>query len=128
MQMMLLLSSRQCHDPCVPYSSNLPHAHCICLGPARGAHSSVSPWIYSSADPLLQRFSPRGQAHNDAASFRDASVPEKYLPSSSSPPFIKHLLKKSLFSTSAAFLPSNIWLKFFPLKPTAANAHGNVNN
>lgn len=30
MLMMLLLSSAECHDPWFPYSSNLPHTHCIC--------------------------------------------------------------------------------------------------
>lgn len=89
-----------------------------------GGHTPAFPLGSIRAQtPYSSVFSPRGQAHNDTAPFRDASVPEKYLPPSSSPPLIKHLLKKSLFSTSAAFLPSNIWQEFLPLQPTAENAY-----
>ena len=77
-----------------------PHTHCIC--PVwNGAHTSPFQKNLLRGDPPSPRFFPRGgQSHNDTAPFSDASLPRKYLPPSSSPPHIKHLLKKALFLTS----------------------------
>lgn len=61
-----------------------------------------------NADPLLLFFFffvQRRQSHNDMTPFSDASLPKKYFPPSSSPPHIKHFLKKAPFSCSSAFFP-----------------------
>lgn len=103
MQMMLLLSFTECHDPWFPYSSNLPHTHCIC--PVwNEAHTSTFQKNLLSGDPLVLIFFHR----EDIRTMKWPRLVMHHCPRSICLLQVHHLTlnicsRKDFFSCSAAF-------------------------